>query len=345
MPLLPRPNLRLPVATALLSAALGASGAVGSAAGATTEIGAVAEIRAATPPSDISAGGFAVQVGEAGGTYAVPPGYRTITAWKHSAGTAPGSLTFKVYRPTGALREFLVVAADTRVVTPGIVHAFAVQIPVQPGDRIGLSSEDVQLAYETFDLSDQIGFFSEELVPGVTRATDGEPFEEFKLDVAATLATAPPAPGPGTGTPAAPVPRLSELTVRPRSFVAARRGPSTRPSRRRGSGTRVRYRIDMAAKVRVVVQRRRAGRRAGSGATAACVAATKANRKRPTCVRYVPVKGSFSRSARAGRNTRYFTGRLGGRSLAPGSYRMAATATAGGVTGNTVRRSFRVKRR
>ncbi|MGH2918858.1 MAG: hypothetical protein ACRDLS_09730 [Solirubrobacteraceae bacterium] len=315
--------------------------AVDSAAGATTEIGAVAEIRAGTPPSPISAGGFAVQVAEATDTYAVPAGYRTITGWKHRAGTVSGPLTFKVYRPTGALREFLVVGSDTRMVTAGAVHSFAVQIPVQAGDRIGLSSDNVQLAYETFNLSDRIGFFGAEVPRGAIRATDGEPFEEFKLDVAATVTTGAGTPAPGTSPPA---PELRLLSIKPRAFVAAKKGSSTRAVARRASGARVRYRLDVAAKVRFVVQRRRAGRRVGAGTSGECVAPTKQNRTRAKCVRYVAVKGSFSRSARAGSNRVYFTGRLGGRTLRPGAYRLVATPTADGVTGNTVRRSFRVIR-
>ena len=129
---------------------------IGNARAATTQIGAVAEIAAAQIPAPISSGGFGVQITESLGTYAVPPGYDAITAWTHSAGTTPGVLTFKVYRPTGALHEFLVVGSDTQTVSAGSVQSFPVQIPVQAGDRIGLSSDDVELAYETFDAGDQI---------------------------------------------------------------------------------------------------------------------------------------------------------------------------------------------
>ena len=179
------PNLRRATSLALFATLLAAS--TGTARAATAEIGAVAEIRSAMPPAPISEGGYAVQVAGASGSYAVPPGYNTITAWSHSAGSTAGPLTFKVYRPTGALREFFVLASDTRNVTAGTVHRFPVQIPVQPGDRIGLSAETVQLAYETFSPLDKIGFFGADPLPGTIRATDGEPFEEYKLDVSATV--------------------------------------------------------------------------------------------------------------------------------------------------------------
>src|SRR4051794_21932413 len=184
---------------ALATAALFAFGCLSSVAGsalaATTQIGSVTEIGAAALPAALTAGGFGVQISEASGTYAVPPGYSTITDWSHSAGTTAGVLTFKVYRPTGALHEFLVVGSDTQTVTAGSVQTFPQQIAVQPGDRIGLSSDSVELAFETFDPNDQIGFFGGDLPIGATRATDGDPFPDYKLDVAATL-TSDPAPAP-----------------------------------------------------------------------------------------------------------------------------------------------------
>lgn len=175
-------------ALTLLSPVVAALGAgVPAASAATTTIGAVNEIAAGADPADITSGGFVVQVGEAAGTYAVPPGYGVITAWSHSTGTAPGNLTFKVYRPTGAPKEFRAVAADPRAVAPDTNHVFPVQIPVRAGDRIGLSSEGVQLAFETGDPADRVGFFSPDPPPEATDTTDGNPFESYKLDVAATV--------------------------------------------------------------------------------------------------------------------------------------------------------------
>ena len=266
----------------------------------------MAEIRSGMLPAPITEGGFAVQVAEAAGSYAVPPGYKTITAWSHSAGATSGPLTFKVYRPTGGLREFVAVASDTRSVTAGTVATFPVQIPVQPGDRIGLSADTVQLAYETFSTFDKIGFFSFDPPPGTVRATDGEPFEEYKLDVSATVSTgpdpvaprpptAPPAPGATAAPGAVPAPSLQRLSVVPSAFRAAPSGPSPGTARRRGWGTRVSYFLDMAATVRFTVQRVRPGRRRGSGASARCVAVSRFNRRAKTCTRYLPVTGSISR--------------------------------------------------
>ena len=347
------PSPRRATSLALLTTLLAAS--TDTARAAIAEVGAVAEIRSAMLPAPIAEGGIAVQVAEASGTYAVPPGYNTITAWSHSAGTTAGQLTFKVYRPTGAVREFVVVASDTRNVSAGTVQRFPVQIPVQAGDRIGLSADAVQLAYETFNPLDKIGFFGlPDPLPGTIRATYGEPFEEYKLDVSATVMgpdpVAPPSPAapPPRGAPAAvsplPAPALSGLRVAPSAFRAARSGPSTRAVTARGSGTRVSYRLDMAAAVRFTVQRVRPGRRRGTGRSARCVALSRFNRKATTCTRYLPVKGSITRRSRAGANGFYFTGRLAGRKLARGSYRLLATPTAQGLSGRSLMSRFRVTR-
>ena len=327
----------------------------GPAAAATTEIGAVDETRAGALPSPITSGGFAVQVSEAAGTYAVPPGYSTITSWRHSAGTTLGPLTFKVYRPTGATREFVAVASDTQLITtPETVHSFNVHIPVQPGDRIGLSSDEVQLAYESFLPEDRIGFFNEDVPLGGVSTTQGDPFPEFKLAVVATVesppvAAPPPAEAPPVSYALPPMvpgpPKLTFLTLAPRAFAAARRGSATRSRRLRASGTKVSYRSDVAATVRFAVQRRRAGRRTHSGTPVGCLAPSRRNRRGARCTRYVGVPGSFTDMAHAGSNSFYFTGRIGRRTLTPGSYRLRATPSAGGVAGRPVDVSFRITRR
>jgi hypothetical protein len=338
------------IALVLTLFAIGLSLGVERAAAATTEIGAVSEIGAAQRPSSITSGGYVVQVAEGTGTYAVPPGYGTITAWSHSAGSTSGSLTFKVYRPTGAQREFVAVASDTRTVAAGRVHTFPVRIAVLPGDRLGLSSEDVELAYASGDLADRIGFFGVDLPLGATRATDGEPFEEYRLDVAATLeSTAPggdtgqPPAGGGGGVAVAPSrPAVTGLRIAPRAFAAARRGPSVRPAARRGGAARVTYRLNVATTVRFTVRRVRPGRRSGRGAR--CVAQTRRNRRAARCTREVPLRGSFTHAARAGANSLRFTGRLGGLRLRPGAYRLVATPAPAGAPARAATAAFRIVR-
>ena len=329
---------------------------IGPAAAATTEIGAVSEVKAGMAPSPTAEGGFTVQIGEAAGSYAVPAGFTTITSWSHSTGGRSGALTFKVYRPTGVAQEFLVVGSDTQTVVAGSVASFPVRIAVRPGDRIGLSSDDIQMAFETFDLADRIGFFGADPLTGSTRKSDGEPFPEFKLDVAATLESDPASPGGGPLPPpppppppppayaAGPLPAVRDLSIAPRAFRAARSGPSSLATVSSRVGTRVRYRVNVAAEVRFTVRRTPPGRRVGSGSAARCVAPTRRNRTAPACTRSIPLAGSFVRPSAAGARSFRFTGRLAGSTLKPGAYSLVAKATAGGRTGNAVRRAFRITR-
>ena len=179
----------------MLCALAGAAVVAGAASAATTRIGAVEGMRAGTNPDPITAAQgdptWAVQVGEAGGTYAVPAGYGAITSWSHSTGTAPGPVTFKVYRPMGS-NQFLALAANTRNVQSDVVHEFPVRIPVQPGDRIGISTTAVEIAYRTGNPGDLMGLFSfrsGDPPPGTVATQDGPPFVGYRVDVAARVET------------------------------------------------------------------------------------------------------------------------------------------------------------
>ena len=312
---------------------------------ATATIGAVGEIRSGALPEPITVGGYTVQATEATGTYAVPGGYGVITGWSHSTGTASGVLSLKVYRPTGALRQYRLVAADTQTVTANAVQFFPVRIPVAPGDRIGLSSETVQLAYQTFIPADSVGFFDPDPALGVTDTTDGEPFANFKLDVAATVESDVNGDGRGDDTQEsspASVAAASALRISPSAFPAAPTGSSATAAKRRRYGARVAYRVNVPATVRFTVALMSSGRRQGTGRRARCVRPTRGNRKARRCTRTSTLKGSFMQTAKAGVNSFGFSGRLGGRRLKPGSYRLVATPSANGRTGRPVSARFRV---
>jgi hypothetical protein len=108
---------------------------------------------------------------------------------------------------------------------------------------------------------------------------------------------------------------------------AAARGGSATPAQRRRRrapiGTRVTFRLSEAASVRFTVERARPGRRVRGR----CVKPTRRNRKRRKCTRYVRRPGSFIVAAGAGETRFRFTGRLRGRKLRPGRYRLVAVAT------------------
>jgi hypothetical protein len=132
--------------------------------------------------------------------------------------------------------------------------------------------------------------------------------------------------GPDTGAKPQGVlnkrPRARRLDIRPFSFLAAGAGASIA----RSTGASVRYQLSEPAKVRFTVQRlvrRRNGR-----------------------TRFVKVRGSFTHQGRKDSNKFRFTGRLAGRKLRPGRYRLVGVPTdATGNRGKPARAGFRIATR
>ena len=95
-----------------------------------------------------------------------------------------------------------------------------------------------------------------------------------------------------------------------------------------------------------MLSRRRARGIVAKGRARRCAAIP---RRRPkgarSCTRWLAVPGRFFHADRAGRNTVRWNGKLNGRFLKPGSYRLVATArTKAGVRGAAKTKAFRVKR-
>jgi hypothetical protein len=108
-------------------------------------------------------------------------------------------------------------------------------------------------------------------------------------------------------------PVLAKLALRPATF-------------RRGSkdGTRVSFRLSEQATVRLWAMRLVVGHRAGAG----CVRGLpRRGRHELACRVYAAVPGTIGRSGDSGANFVKFEGRLGGRWMAPGRYKLLATAT------------------
>jgi hypothetical protein len=131
---------------------------------------------------------------------------------------------------------------------------------------------------------------------------------------------------------------LTSLSVSPKSFRPRLGGGSIASRARRprvGSGTTVSYELTAAAPVEFTVERRLPGRRVGGE----CRKQTVANRGKKKCARFRALKGSFTDQGAAGANGFRFSGRIGGRALKPGKYRLVAT------TGRSDRRaSFKIVR-
>jgi hypothetical protein len=152
--------------------------------------------------------------------------------------------------------------------------------------------------------------------------------------------TVTPPPATIQGPPAPdPAPVLSALTLSPVQFRATLRGASIAAAR---AGTTVRYRLSESATTRFQVQRATTGRRVGGR----CVRTTRRNRRQRPCTRYVTQRGSFKHIGVGGANKLRFTGRLRGRKLAPGRYRLIARATdAAGKSSAVQRVRFQIVRR
>ena len=130
-------------------------------------------------------------------------------------------------------------------------------------------------------------------------------------------------------------PSLTRLRLLPSAFrTRAMNGNGPRP------GTKVSYRLSEAATTRFRVERALPGRRSGSR----CVRPSGETQHGRACVRWAHVRGSFTRSAGPGAVSFRFSGRIGGRRLAPGRYRLLAAPRDVLGTGGVVRRAaFRVE--
>jgi len=129
-------------------------------------------------------------------------------------------------------------------------------------------------------------------------------------------AVTPPPPAPPADSQA---PALSKLTFAHSAFVALAKGGSTDPKR----GAALTFSLSEAASVRFSVAALLSGRRSGRS----CVAPAKGKRGAKRCTRVVAVKGSFAVAGKAGANKLRITGRLAGKRLPRGSYRLTAVAT------------------
>ncbi len=138
------------------------------------------------------------------------------------------------------------------------------------------------------------------------------------------------------------VPTLDRLALTNRRFRVGRGATATVAGRRRTPvGTRFRWRLSEAATVSLRIERKLAGRRSGRR----CVKPTKRNRRARKCTRWSRA-GTLTRTAAVGNGGTAFSGRIGRRKLAAGSYR--AVVSAKDAAGNSSRSrtiAFKIVRR
>jgi streptogramin lyase len=136
---------------------------------------------------------------------------------------------------------------------------------------------------------------------------------------------------------------ISGLKVTPKRFRVAKARTPVTSQKRRGrkrapAGTRIRFRLNDVATVRIRIERRLSGRRAGRR----CVAPKPKLLSRRPCARFVGRGTLVRRNLAAGTQRIAFSGRIGGKALKPGRYRLTAVAIADGNRSKARRAAFTV---
>jgi hypothetical protein len=126
-----------------------------------------------------------------------------------------------------------------------------------------------------------------------------------------------------------PVAQIQSLAVKPGTFRAGNVTGALASRKKKAAapvGATVSYALSAAGTAEFSIERQTTGRKAGKK----CVKQTATNKTHKKCSSYKLLKGSFSAAGAAGTNSFKFSGKLGGRILKPGSYRL--TGSAGGVS-------------
>jgi hypothetical protein len=142
-------------------------------------------------------------------------------------------------------------------------------------------------------------------------------------DIGAFEAAAPPPP---------PVPAIAieSLSVAPKAFRAVNAGGAIFSRKSHAPvGSTVSFAISRAGTVDFSVERAVKGRRVGKR----CAKQTKSNGDHKRCTLFSRLKSGFADNGAAGQNRFQFSGRVGGKGLKPGSYRLV------GEVGDSVKRA------
>jgi hypothetical protein len=143
----------------------------------------------------------------------------------------------------------------------------------------------------------------------------------FSLAPVTPTPTPTPASAP-TPNPDTTAPQITSLRLSRKTFRAAPSGPAFLAARA-GVGAILSFKLSEAGSVRFTIDRSTAGR----AVHGKCVKPISSNRGRRRCTRWVAVKGRFTVRGSRGANRITLRGRIGGKKLGPGSYRLNARET------------------
>jgi hypothetical protein len=138
-----------------------------------------------------------------------------------------------------------------------------------------------------------------------------------------------------------PPPAITGLTISPSSFFAAPSGATiskTSKKAKRTYGATISYNDSQVATTTFTVLSEISGRTQGK----ACKKPSKANKHGKRCT-ILTVLGSFTHTDTAGANKLHFSGRLQGKRLAKGSYRLQAVPRNTAGSGATASKEFEIK--
>ncbi len=138
-----------------------------------------------------------------GASYTVPTG-GVITSWSTNAGAGAGqTLSLKIFRPLTSTTYQILAHDGPRALTPSTLNTFAVSIPVQAGDILGLAipiskpalgAAPIACFFETGNAGDVIAYHELLAADGAV-FTPEETFTKSRLNVSATLLPPPTVSG------------------------------------------------------------------------------------------------------------------------------------------------------
>jgi hypothetical protein len=183
-------------------------------------------------------------------SYEVPAGTWNLTSWSAQGGLKGGSVKLRIFRPTAIAGQFRLIAeSPLETIAAATIVTFPAQIPVEPGDRLGLQTgpgtggiNDYPSTYSAPLGNRQYGVIGGPQV-GQTVGTGGE-FEVGNdnghlLNIAATLTSPPESLGvtsSGEGPIVAPVP-ATESSGPPAPPPATARLAKLKKNRGKGTAT------------------------------------------------------------------------------------------------------------
>jgi len=156
------------------------------------------------------------------------------------------------------------------------------------------------------------------------------------LQIPAQAAACTPAPAPAPAPLVKPLAGvLTALTLSPSSFYPA---PSGATISKRKYGATVSYHDSQAALTTFTVLLGLSGRTQGHS----CKKSSHSNRHGKRCT-YYRALGSFTHTDKEGANSFHFSGRIKGKKLAPGSYKLQAIAHDAAGNGAALQKGFKIK--